>query len=361
MDELDRKILTEIQREFPRAPKPFDVLVARVGARLPRPDLGGETPPPPSGAQILDRIKRLKDENVLRQISAIFDTKSLGYQSTLVAMKFENAQLDQGAEVINRHPGVSHNYRRNDAYNLWFTVAVPPYQSLEGTIQKLHELSGALNTLILPTLKLFKIGVKLDLTKSNSETMDSKEEIYDESRRRKAPPELTPEHIEAIRALQEDIPLVERPFQAIGEASGFSESRLFELMDFFESKGYLRRFAGILHHRKAGFGANAMVVWNVSEEKQDEVGEIMARFPQISHCYKRPIFPDWPYSLYTMIHGPKAEDCEKVVQKVVEKAGDWPRKNLYSTKEYKKIRLKYFTKELDEWRDRTARGSAVHA
>ena len=92
-----------------------------------------------------------------------------------------------------------------------------------------------------------------------------------------------------------------------------------------------------------------MVVWNVLAEKQDEVGAKMAQFPQVSHCYKRPIFVDWPYALYTMIHGHKAEACERVVQKIVQIAGDWPRKNLYSTKEYKKIRLKYFTKELDEW------------
>ena len=337
MDDLDRKILTEIQKEFPRVSEPFEVLGQRVGI---------------SGSEALKRIKKLKEEQILRQISAIFDTKSLGYKSTLVAMKFSADQLDRGAEIINQHPGVSHNYRRNDAYNLWFTVAVPPADSIEKTVARLHELSGAQNTLILPTLKLFKIGVKLDLTGKDSDKLDSKEDIYDESRRRKAPPELTEEHIEAIRALQEDIPLVERPYQAISESSGFSEERLFELMTFFESKGYFRRFAGILHHRKAGFNANAMVVWNITDEKQDEVGEIMARFPQVSHCYKRPVFSDWPYALYTMIHAPKAEDCDKIVQKIVQATGDWPRKNLYSTKEYKKIRLKYFTKELDEWWER---------
>ena len=346
MDDIDRKLLTEIQKEFPRVSRPFQALGEKVG--LSEPDT-------------LERIKKLKGENILRQISAIFDTKSLGYQSTLVAMKFAPDQLDRGAEMINQHPGVSHNYRRNDVYNLWFTVAVPPYDSLRDTIQKLHELSGALNTLILPTLKLFKIGVKLDLTGSNSDQMESKEDIYDESKRRKAPPDLTSEQIEAIRALQEDIPLTERPYQVIGKASGFSEERLFELMNLFESKGYFRRFAGILHHRKAGFSANAMVVWNVPEEKQDEVGGKMAEFPQVSHCHKRPVFPDWPYSLYTMVHGAKAEDCEKIIQKITQAAGDWPRKSLYSTKEYKKVRLKYFTKDLDEWWSCVGKESAVNA
>ena len=346
MDDVDKKLLTEIQKDFARTTNPFRDLGERVGI---------------SEDEALSRVKRLKDEQVLRQISAIFDTKSLGYKSTLVAMKFAADKLDQGAEVINRHPGVSHNYRRNDDYNLWFTIAVPPYQSLEATIQRLHELSGAINTLILPTLRLFKIGVKLDLTGKNSDSLDAKEDIYDESRRRKEAPDLTAEQIEAIRALQEDIPLIKRPYQAIGEASGFSESRLFELMNEFERKGYFRRFAGILHHRKAGFSANAMVVWNIPEEKLDEAGPIMARFPQVSHCYKRPIFPDWPYGIYTMIHAPKVEDCDKIIQKIKQAAGDWPHKNLYSTKEYKKIRLRYFTKELDDWWDKTAKEAGVHA
>ena len=228
MDDLDRKILTEIQKDFPRVSEPFEALAKRVGAR--------HASPLPSGEEVLDRIKKLKEENVLRQISAIFDTKSLGYQSTLAAMKFSNDQLDLGAEIINQHPGVSHNYRRNNAYNLWFTVAVPPADSLAKTIQRLHELSGALNTLILPTLKLFKIGVKLDLTGSNSDALDSKEDIYDESKRRHRVPDLSADEIEAIRLLQEDIPLVERPFETLSRLSGFSEEQLFKMVKMFKEK-----------------------------------------------------------------------------------------------------------------------------
>jgi len=155
-------------------------------------------------------------------------------------MKFSNDQLDLGAEIINQHPGVSHNYRRNNAYNLWFTVAVPPADSLAKTIQRLHELSGALNTLILPTLKLFKIGVKLDLTGSNSDALDSKEDIYDESKRRHRVPDLSADEIEAIRLLQEDIPLVERPFETLSRLSGFSEEQLFKMVKMFKEKQKLK-------------------------------------------------------------------------------------------------------------------------
>ncbi|HXV27631.1 MAG TPA: AsnC family transcriptional regulator [bacterium] len=337
MDDIDRKLLTYLQKEIPVTSRPFEAIGQKTGI---------------DGAEVLLRINRLKEEKVIRQISAIFDTKSLGYKSTLVAMRFPEEKLDQGASVINEHPGVSHNYKRNHDFNLWFTVAVPPKDSLEEHIQRLHELSGADKTLILPTLKLFKIGVKLDLTGKESK-QESADEIYDERRRRKVAPDLTSAEIDAIRVLQEDLPLVDEPYQKLAFQLGIEESRLFEIMKSFTERGYLRRVAAILHHRKAGFAANAMVVWQIPEEKQDEAGSKMALFREVSHCYKRPVYAEFPYALYTMVHAPKISDCEAITLQIEEKVGKWPRLNLLSTKEYKKIRLKYFTKELDEWWEKT--------
>ncbi len=338
MDDIDRQLLTYLQKEIPVTTRPFETIGRRIVI---------------DGAEVLLRINRLKEEKVIRQISAIFDTKSLGYKSTLVAMRFPEERLDQGASIINEHPGVSHNYKRNHDFNLWFTVAVPPHDSLEEHIQKLHELSGADKTLILPTLTLFKIGVKLDLTGKESKE-ESVDEIYDERRRRKIAPDLTSEEIDAIRVLQEDLPLVDEPYQKIALQLGIDESRLFEMTQSFIQRGYLRRIAAILHHRRAGFAANAMVVWQIPEEKQDQVGSQMALFREVSHCYKRPVYPEFPYALYTMIHAPKISDCEAITCRIEDKVGKWPRLNLLSTKEYKKIRLKYFTKELDEWWTKTS-------
>lgn len=337
-DDLDRRLLTLLQKEIPFEPRPF----AKIGGAL-----GMEEP------EVLWRIRRLKEEEkVIRQISAIFDTKSLGYKSTLVAMKFEEGDLDAGAEVINQHPGVSHNYKRNADFNLWFTIAVPPKDSLEAHIRRLHELSGSKRTLILPTLRLFKIGVKLDLTGKESKE-EAADEIYDESRRRQAAPDLSETEIEAIRRLQEDLPLAETPYQLLSQEMGVGEEELFKVLRSFQARGYLRRLAAILHHRRAGFAANAMVVWEIPKEKLGSIGPEFAKFREVSHCYERPIFPDWPYSIYTMVHGAKVADCEAMVARMEEKIGKWPHLNLYSTKEYKKVRLKYFTKELEEWWEKT--------
>lgn len=346
LDEQDRRLLTFLQKEIPLAARPF----RKIGEEL------GMTE-----TDVLGRVRRLKEgAEIIRQISAIFDTRNLGYRSTLVAMKFDEEAVDEGARIINQHPGVSHNYKRNCDFNLWFTLAVPPKVSLEAHVDRLHELSGSRRTLMLPTLRLFKIGVKLDLTGRESKE-ESADEIFDESRRRKIAPDLTKAEIEVIRVLQKDLPLVETPFQALAEESRVSEDELFDIIRSFQRRNYLRRLAAILHHRRAGFTANAMVVWQIPREQLDTIGPEFSKFREVSHCYERPIFEDWPYSIYTMVHGAKVSECEATVNRMETKAGPWPHLNLYSTKEYKKVRLKYFTGELDEWWEKTQMVSSVGA
>jgi DNA-binding Lrp family transcriptional regulator len=149
--------------------------------------------------------------------------------------------------------------------------------------------------------------------------------------------------------MQEDLPLVEMPYAVWAEQAEISEQELFAWAKEMERLGYMRRFAAILHHRNAGFLANAMVVWQVPDEQVDAVGEQMARFREVSHCYRRPVYPHWPYPLFTMIHAATYSDCMDVVRRIEEQAGAFPHKNLFSSKEYKKTRVKYFTPELDDW------------
>src|SRR3989338_4537041 len=115
-DDVDKALLTEVQKRFPVDHRPFQILGEKLGI---------------SEQECLARVARLKETRVIRQLSAIFDTRALGYQGTLAAMRVDAARVDEAAEVVNRHPGVSHNYRRNDPFNIWFTIAVPPSDSLE--------------------------------------------------------------------------------------------------------------------------------------------------------------------------------------------------------------------------------------
>src|SRR5262245_53726225 len=181
-DDLDKALLTEVQKAFPVGHRPFQQLGEKLGI---------------SEQECLERVSRLKATKVIRQLSAIFDTRALGYQSTLAAMRVDPERCDETAEVVNQHPGVSHNYKRNDPFNIWFTVAVPPSDSLEQVVKILHRLAKAEETIILPTLRLYKIGVKLDLT-GREAPLESAEDIYDEKRRMSAKPALTEQDIALI-------------------------------------------------------------------------------------------------------------------------------------------------------------------
>jgi DNA-binding Lrp family transcriptional regulator len=337
LEELDRELLNAVQWDFPLEPRPYQALGERLGVDEPT---------------VREHVARVKDLGVLRQLSAIFDTRALGYGSALVAAKVDPARVDEAAQVINAHPGVSHNYKRNHAYNLWYTVAVPPGDALGDHVDVLHAESGAVVTRRLPTLKLYKIGVKLDMTGNTA--ADAKADVLEherpERREHMDAPDLSDLEIAAIRVVQDDLPLAERPFAAYGDRIGCDEETVLELLRSFKERKLMRRFAAVMNHRTAGFKANAMGVWAVPEDRLEELGPKMAGFALVSHCYRRPTYEDWPYSVFTMVHGKNAKECETTVAAIRDETGIDEYALLWSIKEYKKTRVRYFTDEWDDWR-----------
>ncbi len=334
MDSIDKDILNFIQREFPLEREPFDAIGREVGI---------------AGDEVIRRVETLKRGRVIRQISAIFDTRVLGYESSLVAARIPAEKLAAGAKAINSHPGVSHNYERNNDLNLWYTVAVPPDSrlGLEGTVDVLHHISGAEKTRILPTLKLFKIGVTLDMNMGATAKKEAPQ--YGESDRQGADKNISEEDKAAIRVLQEDVPLTPRPFDLWGEQAGMSYNELIDRAYDFQRRKIMRRFSAVLYHRKAGFRANAMGVWRVPEERVEDAGNMFAQYQAVSHCYQRPVYEDWPYALFSMVHGRSVEECEAVLNAMSEESGLTDYVSLYSTREYKKTRVRYFTPEMEAW------------
>lgn len=338
LDELDRELLNAVQWDFPLEARPFAVLAERLGISEP---------------DVRARVDDVKAAGVLRQLSAIFDTRALGYSSALVAAKVDPERIDDAAAVISEHPGVSHNYKRNHDYNLWYTVAVPPGESLDEHVDELHDASGSFVTRKLPTLTLFKIGVKLDMTGKTA--ADAKAEILEHERperRAEMPaPDLSPVELETIKVVQDDLPTVERPFAAYAERIGadVGEEDVLALLRSFKERKLMRRFAAVMNHRSAGFKANAMGVWAVPDDELDVLGPQMAGFAAVSHCYRRPTYDDWPYSVFTMIHGRSARDCEATVEAIRSETGVDDYCLLWSIKEYKKVRLRYLTPEWDAW------------
>lgn len=336
LDEMTARVLNELQDHFPLVERPYRDVGTRLGI---------------SEGETLDRLREARAAGVVRQVCAIYDTKALRYSSALVAMRVAPDRLDHAAAVINAHPGVSHNYRRNHDFNMWLTVAMPPGHDLSAVIQRLHELSGAESTRPMPTLRLFKIGVTLDMAGERAVAARGLPEYSEERREEAKRHHITDADIAYIRATQGDLRDISGPFEAVAESLRTSVENVLEHGRRMVEHGHLRRFAAILNHRAAGFRANGMAVWAVPEERIDEFGTFVAGYRNVSHCYQRPTYPDWPYNVFSMIHAPRAEGVEEVADEIARETGITEHQVLYSSTEFKKIRLPYFVPEYDHWED----------
>ncbi len=142
--------------------------------------------------------------------------------------------------------------------------------------------------------------------------------------------------------IQGDIPLTSRPFLEIARKVDMAEDEVLRIIEGLMRKGIIRKFGAVLGHRKAGFKANGMIVWNVPEEERERIGRIMASFDEVTHCYERPTFEGWPYSLFTMVHGVTKEECLRIAEKISRATGIKDYRVLFSTREFKKKSMEYF-------------------
>jgi DNA-binding Lrp family transcriptional regulator len=335
LDDADRRLMNVLQSSFPLDPEPF-VSVAEA-AEMPV-------------DEVLTRTQRLLDGRIIREITPIFDTRALGYSSMLVAAKVDSENPHRAAKIINSHPGVSHNYLRTHEFNLWFTIATPPDSELglEGTLEALQRLTGAESIRQLPTIVLFKINMNLEMEGGTDQLAAAAEPVV--PRELEAQP-YDERDIAVIKALQGPMRAMDRPYDEAAAEVGMSTADLLSHLDGMADRKILRRVAAILFHRRAGFSANGMGVWRVPEAKIMETGARMASVRGVSHCYQRPTYADWPYSVFTMAHGRSKEECDAILDGIADEheLHDSDRAVLYSSTEFKKVRLHYFTPEYSRW------------
>src|SRR3712207_1518954 len=163
------------------------------------------------------------------------------------------------------------------------------------------------------------------------------------------PIELNELDVAVIRATQGPMAVRSDPYTPAADKMGLPVEHVLARLESLRERGGLRRVAAILYHRRAGFSANGMGVWAVPDEQILETGRRMAAFRGISHCYQRPTYADWPYSVFTMAHGRSKEECDAVLDAIAADTGVHERATLYSSTEFKKIRLLYFTDDHKRW------------
>ncbi|MBI2852399.1 MAG: Lrp/AsnC family transcriptional regulator [Chloroflexi bacterium] len=322
LDSISKKLLSQIQLEFPLVPMPYLALGQKLGI---------------DSEEVIERLRGLKDRGMVRQVGPVVDSRRLGYKSTLVAMKVAGSRLDQAVQFVAHHPGISHSYERDHEFNFWITLAIPPAVDLASELERLAERTGAEAVTALPATKLFKIRALFaaDEDDTAATVLTSRDGALP------APAELSDLDRLVINELQQDLPLVPLPFDEMAQETGLELEIFLAQCRSLLDRNIIRRFSAQVNHRSVGFTANAMTCWIAPPERIDAAGNELAAMAEVSHCYERETNHLWPYNLFAMIHGHTEEACYKIANAVTLKTELGDPVLLFSTKEFKKTRIKY--------------------
>jgi len=328
MDNEDKRILSLLQTEFPVVARPFDALAERLG-----------TEP----AALLARVRRLAEGGVIRRIGPVFDSRRLGYTSTLAAARVPAERLAEVAERVSRLPGVTHNYERRGDYNLWFTLTARSEKEIAETLDTLRRETG-LEFYSLPALAMYKIRAVFNTvdTPSGSPLPSGG---GNPPREKSQPAELDEGQKRLVRAIQGGLAIEAEPFASVAERVGQPTEKVLEQIRAWTATGLVRRFGAVVAHRRVGYRANGMAVFNLPADRVDEAGRALAERPEITHCYRRPPLPDFPYTLYAMIHGQSEEAVRSLVDRLAQEIDAAEHALLFSTAEFKKSYMRYFESE----------------
>ena len=328
MTALEQHLLDTIQDAFPLEERPYQVLAGQLGS---------------NEQSVFDAVENLRMSGVIRRIGGVYDSKALGFISRLCAGKVSD--IDKFADAVNEIPAITHNYVRSHEYNVWFTVIAESEDEIRKIVDGLCTSTDLHDVHILSATKKFKINTVMGAgapVDSRQLTVDSgvilsEARNSDLSLRKQSPAGILSDSDRArIRVACTDIPHTLTPFKDWGVSCE-------ELRDDLAQKR-MRRFGAILRHQEAGFAYNAMVCFGLDErrETKDERGWALAKKPYVSHCYERPVFEGFPYSLYAMMHARSAEDLECYIKDAAASIGNPEYVVLHSVKELKKTSFRFF-------------------
>jgi DNA-binding Lrp family transcriptional regulator len=277
---------------------------------------------------------RLKETGLIRRLGAVFDARQLGYASTLVAAKVPPDRVDVVAARVSRLSGVTHNYLRDGDYNLWFTLTARSPEEIDSLLTDLKTATGVAALHSLPALAMYKRQVFFNVADDSPESAPLTSSA--------SPVPLDSADKALVRALQDDLPTTSEPFAAVADTVGMSVAEVLSRVNAWLASGVIRRIGAVVAHRALGFAANGMAVFAVPDDSVDAAGALLAAQTEVSHCYRRPPLPDWPYNLYAMVHGKSAGEVNAVVSAAAGKLHVADYRVLFSTKEFKKTSMRYF-------------------
>ena len=327
---LKTRLLNNIQTSLPLVSQPYAQIAKEIGCH---------------GSDVIQHVQRLKADGVIREVAAIFNPASLGYSQTLLAFSIPPDKLHAAGQTAAEHPGVSHCYSREGRYNLWLTLALSQQSTLgmQTTVAVLAAQCHATAMLNLPAIKQYKLHVRFGSTDAWNKTLRTPKTLASANRN------TSPQERVIIAALQNDLPCTDRPFDVLARSFDMSEDELLNHAENFLDQGLMRRYAAVVNHRAVGAIANVLVAWQVTPDDADSAAEVLSQSPNTSHCYLRPATNDWPYSLYTMIHGTSRDECSAMVNSLATTTGLQDRQELWTVTEYRKRRVRLFSEDEQKW------------
>jgi len=326
MEALTEKLLNDFQKNFPLSPAPFEQIARSL-------NISTET--------VLAMLRELQAQGAVSRVGPVFRPNTVG-ASTLAAMAVPAEQLESVAATVSSFGQVNHNYEREHRYNLWFVVTAEDHADLEDTLQAIERACGY-PVLSLPLVRDYHIdlgfrmqlGHTAEIAQTSSVTADGVDDC-DETQLGNAE--------DLIQAIQGGLPLVARPYQEIGERLGWSEQTVIDRLRGMIDAGVIKRLGVVVRHHELGYRANAMVVWDVPDDRVEQLGQQLGRQDCVTLCYQRPRrLPDWPYNLFCMVHGRDRDEVLQCIHRMVQGLGleDIAHTVLFSGKRFKQRGARY--------------------
>ncbi len=301
---LEQNLLNNYQRDFDLNSTPFAVIARENNTDT---------------ATILRKINQLKSLGIIARVGPVFRPNTIGV-STLAAMKVPLHQLEVIAEQVNQYTEVNHNYEREHDFNLWFVATASDQHHLKAILSDIKQQTG-IAVMSLPLVKEFHIdlGFKMSLQDNQSSTAIGKHHSGSQTVHDSTQPNDAIQQ-QLIAEIQSGLPIIERPYAEIAKKLAINEQEVIRRLDIMQTSGVIRRMGIIVRHRKLGYRANAMLVWDIPNDQIDQLGRELSKIDSITLCYQRPRHaPDWNYNLFTMIHGQDRQSVEKCIDRIVTK------------------------------------------
>lgn len=323
MSDARLSLLNDFQRGFPLTAAPFDIISHQLG-------LGVE--------EVLETLRRLTRDGVISRIGAVFRPNRIG-ASTLAAMAVPAARLAEVAQLVNRHPEINHNYEREHLFNLWLVAIAANAAHLDRVLHDIEQETG-LPVMRLPMVQDYHIDLGFDLR----DTVALADRRSMQRPAAKTGLILDAQDYALIGAIQDGLPLVARPYAEIGATACLTEAAVLSRLEHLLNQDIIKRFGIVVRHHELGFRANAMVVWNIPDERIKELGFCIGASGLVNLCYQRPRrLPDWPYNLFAMIHGKDRTAVLERLELIREQCGlmDFEHEVLFSKQRFKQTGAHY--------------------